>query len=126
MSGKIVLVLLVAVIAQVLTQSELSGDKGVKCFDRECPSLTTACKKVVRTSEDKKSLSTVIYCMDAQDMVLKDFRQSVENPFGPHSTFESTSFSGTYTSNHGGHGGSMNVNINNNNIDDPNSLEDLS
>ena len=56
------------------------------------------------------------------DMVLTDFRRDEENPFGTGTTFQSTSFSGTYTSHNGG---PINVNINND-IDPHSNVEDFS
>lgn len=44
-------------------------------------------------------------------MVLKDYRQEVENPFGAGTTFQSSTFSGTYISRGGK--GPVDVNINN-------------
>ncbi|KAJ3663756.1 hypothetical protein Zmor_007983 [Zophobas morio] len=120
--SKIVLVLLVALVVETLGQPAFLSDKTVKCYDQECPNTTTACRKTIRTSEDKSTLNTIISCLDAQDMVLKDFRNDEENPFGPGTTFQSTSFSGTYTSHNGG---PINVNINND-IDPHSNVEDFS
>ncbi|XP_044269618.1 uncharacterized protein LOC123014524 [Tribolium madens] len=118
--SKTVLVLLVAVIAQCFSQPVFLHDT-VKCYERDCPGTTVACKKTINTSDDKKILSTIIACLDAQDMTLKDFREDVENPFGPSTTFYSSSFSGTYVSHSKG---PVNVNINNE-VDPINNVETL-
>ncbi|RZC40413.1 uncharacterized protein BDFB_004851, partial [Asbolus verrucosus] len=96
--------------SEVFGQPVFLSDKSVQCYERDCPSGTTACKKAVQTSDDKKTLSTVISCLDAQDMVLKDYIENSPNPFGPSTYFQSTSFSGTYSS----HGQPVDININNN------------
>jgi hypothetical protein len=109
MSRKVLVLLFVAVVAQVLGEfvPSISLTK-VKCFDRECPGNTFICKRFVSTSRNREFLLTNITCLDEQGMVLENYKQNTTNPYALYIKFQSVSYSGSYVP----HGGTVDVNKN--------------
>ncbi|KAL3273543.1 hypothetical protein HHI36_014981 [Cryptolaemus montrouzieri] len=107
--GKICSLLFLVTIFELVTSAPSS--EGATCFEQQCPPRTTGCKKITKTSEDKTTLDETIVCLDVQDYELQRFTKQLPNPYGPHTHYESTSFSGSYSFS----GGMRPININHNN-----------
>ncbi|KAK9888215.1 hypothetical protein WA026_000482 [Henosepilachna vigintioctopunctata] len=125
MSGfRIYFVLIIAVLVGFCAGAPSMGGETNTCFGEVCPPRTTGCKKITKTSADKQSLDVTISCLDVQDYELKKFTKPEPNPYGPHTHYESSSFSASYSYS----GGNLKpININHNNhIGNHNDVEDFS
>ncbi|CAG9855755.1 unnamed protein product [Phyllotreta striolata] len=65
------------------------------CFQQKCPEDTFGCEKIVKISEDKKSILTEIHCLGLKGKILSNKTTSVPNPFGSLYFFQGYSFQGS-------------------------------